>query len=363
MRNTCATTFGRLARSLLPFFAILTTPACAQERDWTETTTIDVAAAHRLLAENHPGAVPQLGDQAFVDALERAYDTALADAPAVSNEAQYRKVMANFARTFGDEHIAFFPLSGPASAQSAGQAGPTLRSAEPEIRMDTASASLLIKLPALDERARQAVERLRANLPRGPRPRTTVIDLRGNRGGDSAIGDAVIAEVYGESALRAVRTSGTDCPVLWRASPDNAQWLDKVAQSLRTEQPNRALAMEALAEEIRGAVAKGNPFSGGLPARCAQGTAAPAAARSPAAAPPAADVTVVTDGACFSSCLIFVERLLKLGARQQGEMTSQGNWYMEVRSVTLPSGLGQFSTPQKVDLRRPKALGPFIPTN
>lgn len=185
-----------------------------------------------------------------------------------------------------------------------------------------------------------------------------MIDLRGNKGGDSAIGDVVIAQVFGEESLQSLRADGTQCPVLWRASPDNAQWVQAVADRLRDSQPNRARGLDLVVQQMRAAIANRKPFSEEMPASCAK----PETPKASRTHPIRSDVTVVTDQDCFSSCLLLVERLLKLGARQAGETTSTGNWYMEVRSISLPSGLGRFSTLQKVDLRRPKALGPFMPT-
>jgi hypothetical protein len=68
-------------------------------------------------------------------------------------------------------------------------------------------------------------------------------------------------------------------------------------------------------------------------------------------------LVLVTDRACFSSCLIAASLFRQLGALHVGEATDMSTRYMEVREITLPSGLRTFSTLQKLAL----GVGDFGP--
>ncbi|HET9275361.1 MAG TPA: hypothetical protein VFN96_04760, partial [Gemmatimonadales bacterium] len=70
---------------------------------------------------------------------------------------------------------------------------------------------------------------------------------------------------------------------------------------------------------------------------------------------------LLTDHACFSSCLLLTPLFRLAGATHLGEATDFSTRYMEVRGLPLPSGLGSFSTLMKVSFGAPKRLGPFEP--
>jgi hypothetical protein len=94
-------------------------------------------------------------------------------------------------------------------------------------------------------------------------------------------------------------------------------------------------------------------------------TCAQPAARSQTAAPSLirAPVVVVTDAACFSSCLGTLEFFRKLGAIQVGQSTNADTHNSEVRDITLPSGLSMFTTLQAIMPDEPYQIGPFTPAD
>ena len=69
---------------------------------------------------------------------------------------------------------------------------------------------------------------------------------------------------------------------------------------------------------------------------------------------------LVTDRACFSSCLMAADFFRRLGALHVGEATDMSTRYMEIRDVVLPSGLRTFSTLQKVAIGTGD-FGPYEP--
>ena len=71
-------------------------------------------------------------------------------------------------------------------------------------------------------------------------------------------------------------------------------------------------------------------------------------------------LVLVTDRACFSSCLIAADTFRRLGATHVGEATDRSTRYMEVREIKLPSGLRTFSTLMKLALGAGD-FGPYAP--
>lgn len=58
---------------------------------------------------------------------------------------------------------------------------------------------------------------------------------------------------------------------------------------------------------------------------------------------------VLANGSCVSACLDFTDRVLMMpDVRLLGSATGGDGPYMEVRDETLPSGLAEVTSPQKV---------------
>jgi hypothetical protein len=72
---------------------------------WRAAAEQDVGAAYALLEENHPGALVEVGDTAFVRALEEGHATAAVRASTVTSYEGYAATLAAFADTLKDKHI------------------------------------------------------------------------------------------------------------------------------------------------------------------------------------------------------------------------------------------------------------------
>ncbi len=182
-----------------------------------------------------------------------------------------------------------------------------------------------------------------------------VIDLRGNGGGDSRHGRRLADLIYGAEHTAARLRHGSACAALWRASPGNAAHVRAFAAN--AQDPETAAWYAALADAIDRAVAEGRPFDEPIP-ECPPADPVAGPAPEPAYA---GQVVVVTDHACFSSCLLMVRDFRALGALHVGEATNAATRYMEVREIQLPSGLSSFSTLQKVVIGEDADIGPFAP--
>ncbi len=77
---------------------------------WRAATRADVEAAYTLIKENHPGALPEIGDTAFRAALETAHAAALTRAADVTSFEGYTATLAAFGVALGDKHIGSRPL-------------------------------------------------------------------------------------------------------------------------------------------------------------------------------------------------------------------------------------------------------------
>lgn len=455
--------------ALLAAFAF-TSPGPAAERsadDWRALTLADVNAAHGLVAQNHPGAAPEMGDAGFLQRLEASRALARERASRVVDFDGYAATLRGFASGLGDKHLGWKPARYPGSIRYPGfwidqkgadwvviatddpAAPPTgarlvaCDGAAPEVlarqrlvgfradpavlaQMRRAARWLLIDdgnpftplpgrcafeiggvvsdfqlawrpidIPLLNARAttlyprRSAGFGVRAFAGGGwisleqlsgqgaavvsevrsrwrelaPAP-MLVIDLRGNGGGDSSIGDDLARQLFGSRALDRLRSSAArDCNrAVWRASEGNLRTLEAYQQRFAARGPEVVAAFKAEAEAVRDALAAGRALSGPVDGCLAGAAPTILPATPPADAPYRGKVIVLTDGACFSSCLLMVDRFRGLGAIHAGQPTGGATWYMEVRDEPLPSGLGSFSVLGKVGLGAPRRLGPFVPT-
>lgn len=184
-----------------------------------------------------------------------------------------------------------------------------------------------------------------------------VIDVRGNGGGSSSYGDRLAKIVFG----RAPAYEGPPIRSAWRASKGNAAAMESEAKNAPQERPgdkDYAQWTRSTADMLHKAIAAGRPFA---PASPKKGETAPAFEDPAGGAPGEARVYLLTDNACFSSCLLMTASFKTLGATQVGRATNAATRYMESRGEQLPSRLGFFYILQKVSIGSPTRIGPFEP--
>ena len=431
-------------------------PASAQEANgWQMLARADAEAALALIAENHPGAAPELGDARFQALLAQARAHVAERLPKVDSFGGYSALLQGLATDFRDGHIWSNPVGvnwtkrnwagllivrrggqWVVGAQEAGEGEPPLVDARlvscdgidadrwarsrlglfggnPAIeanmaqrapsllldgnpfldrpkacvfagpagevgltlawrgidqaklqqvaagaqaparagmRVDKFAGGYWIGLETLNQSAGQVVEAVRSERDALRAAPMVVIDLRGNGGGNSAYGREIAELLAGEARVTAADVARPECSgAYWRATPDNLAALQAFAKSNPGSADRVAAMEEALATKQR--------FSPALPA-CVRD--AEVVAPKPAKLPRSAmrgRLVVLTDRACFSSCLITTNLLRRMGALHVGEATDMATRYMEVREIVLPSGLRTFSTLQKVAV----GLGDFGP--
>ncbi len=211
-----------------------------------------------------------------------------------------------------------------------------------------------IRLPRLNAEARDFVNGLRAQRRALRAAPWVVVDVRGNSGGNSAIGDD-LADLLGLPDDSPALASGGPS-MNWRASIANADAIASYPERLGGGFLGNS-SWRFQASRVRAAARRGDDFWPDLPDE------RPVVNPAPAAATPLADARVImlTDHVCFSSCLITADRFRRNGAAHIGGATSFSTRFLEVRRQDLPSGRASLSTVQKVALHWPEIWGPFEP--
>ena len=193
--------------------------------------------------------------------------------------------------------------------------------------------------------------------------RFVVLDLRGNGGGSSEMGREIEKALMGEAAVTArLGSAMTDCGSMeiYRATRGNLSQLEYM-QNQPFVAAGGAEVRNLVADEIgriRAALAAGHQFSDEL--HC---TTQPKQSETPPSPPPSllkGKLILLTDNACFSSCLAVTDDFRTLGAFHVGQTTDAATHFVDVREQYLPSGYSLFSTLQAVSGVTDQ-VGPFDP--
>lgn len=177
-----------------------------------------------------------------------------------------------------------------------------------------------------------------------------VVDLRGNRGGNSQLADGLYERLFSAEAiaefeernLQELGKSGGQAGKLYRVSQDAIDALRGTSRFM--SDPVRTMFLRA-ADQMGEALRKGDaliPDRAGSPVvdRSAAGSTQVSAARH------RKTIFVLTDAGCFSSCIIVFNKFKELGAIQVGEITGRNTRYAEnVFRARLPSRLGVLTLP------------------
>ncbi|MGE0174593.1 MAG: S41 family peptidase [Oligoflexales bacterium] len=185
-----------------------------------------------------------------------------------------------------------------------------------------------------------------------------VVDVRGNHGGNSSWGNAIIRALWGDEMFDTYRPKSEG--IKWRVSIDTYRYLSEdLLPMIKNQFGESSPEYVEFKNEIDGfkeALDRGdlwfNPYERGVRPE----TEKPEN-------PVKANVYFLTDPACFSSCLLFADRMRLLpNVVQIGLATRADTKYGEVRSESLPSGLATMMGPQKIFLGRLRTDNePYVP--
>jgi hypothetical protein len=225
-----------------------------------------------------------------------------------------------------------------------------------------------IGLQSLSGRSQTVLDSVAAHATEIRAARWVVVDVRGNGGGNSEWARRLAVLLVGEerttAAMRAAERemtgSGSLCGVSWRASADVEQTLEAYIRDMGPRLGESSIAQwRRDLDSIRVARRQGRDLAP-APRRC-ETAAVPGGGGALPASRMNGRLVLLTDHACFSSCLLFAGLFRAVGALHVGEGTDFSTRYMEVRGFPLPSGLGSFATLQKAAFGMPMRLGPFEP--
>jgi hypothetical protein len=348
---------GRTALACMAILILMTTMIFGWWRfgDWQSRAVQDIEFIHETILSHHPGPVDPDNPE-FMALMDEALARAMPLARSARSASDHHAAIDAYIDTFADGHLrAGFP----------GDAlGVFSRKRSDHARMSDATgvnitgSEAWITISSFNERSSpiaSITEAVEAQADTLRSLKTIVFDLRGNGGGDSSFARRISMALWTEEVFRdwvPVSAAGVD----WRATADNAAHVHGISQ--RHEERGRTRNAEywaRIAERLDAAVSAGDDY-------LRQNFTTREVTRT-IESPVSADVIVITDQACASSCLDFMDQLMALpGVLHVGAETSSDTQYIEVRHVDLPSRTGRLFFPLKVyrgRLRPPE--GTYVP--
>jgi len=216
-----------------------------------------------------------------------------------------------------------------------------------------------ISIEHLDAGAQPVIAEVKAKIDQIRGGAFVVVDLRGNGGGNDAYGlelaQTLMGQAYVDDVLGPQSGEG-DCDTVFRASAENEAALAKAAAAFaRTGDTAGQRGYERGARAVAAARAKGKGLTGAP--RCSSPPKPAVTHASLARAP----IVILTDVACFSSCIQMTQFFRDLGAAHAGQVTGADSHYSEYRDIVLPSGLSSASTLMGLMPDAPARIGPFVP--
>jgi hypothetical protein len=230
-----------------------------------------------------------------------------------------------------------------------------------EVRRFAEGAGYWISIPSFaigSEEVREGIQNILTTLEKdGDKIRSgeiIVIDVRGNGGGSSTLGDEIIAKLWGTATLDEAQPGGHY--VEWRVSAGNASFLRRVNlsrwENYAGEDDPAVRDYRKFVEEMEMAVTKGDIFY-------RRGKGESTDAKEPASGTRyqvKARVFFLTDNSCFSACLDFADVMRRIpGVVHIGLETKADAVYIDNRAVRLPSGHGMVGFSMKVYRNRQRA--------
>lgn len=188
-----------------------------------------------------------------------------------------------------------------------------------------------------------------------------VFDVRGNGGGSSQWGVNLASELYGKEYIDNVIEHAPDNSyALWRVSSENIAYLESINGSILTQFGADSEIFKDFyqtGQDMKASLLRGDTFVKQASSSEESETSiklTPKLITEPSLYK--GKTALLTDSYCGSACLDFADLSLSIpGLVHMGEETSADTVYMDIRMVTLKSGLGQFSLAQKVYRDRPRA--------
>lgn len=182
-----------------------------------------------------------------------------------------------------------------------------------------------------------------------------ILDTRGNNGGNSIVGSRLLFAI-----LKDAKPDHEDAKAYWRVSSLARATLESHSSSALQIEGKEGASYKwliSLIEAMEAATLRGDAFAEQLNISIKDDTEI-----SHDRLPFRGKLLLITDSHCNSACLDFVDEVMSVpGALHIGHTTNADTRYIDVGSVTLPSGLKMW-TPLKVWVgRRRQDNVPYVP--
>lgn len=223
-----------------------------------------------------------------------------------------------------------------------------------EVRRFGEATGYWISIPSFalgSEEVRQGIQHILTTLKKdGDQIRSgeiIVIDVRGNGGGSSALGDEIIATLWGTATLYEASPRGHF--VEWRVSAGNASFLRRVNLSRWEKYAGKedpaVHDYRKFVEEMEQAVTRGEIYYRRGKGESTDDEEPTSETRYHVKA----RTFFLTDNVCFSACLDFADVMRRIpGVIHIGLETKADAVYIDNRAERLPSGLGMIGFSMKV---------------
>ena len=317
----------------------------------TEQALQDLAFIVNQVVNNHPG-MYNIEDAHFAQNLYQYTNIARAQLlDSSTRPADCKKIINTFTQSFNDAHLRI--------EWNTGGKKKILKDSRSFSITEVAPKVWWITLPTfqdLNEKQQSELAQLKSQLSKIRNSRAIIFDIRGNRGGNSDIGRAIVSSLFGENytSYRVCLTKQSQA-IDWRA-PEilaHVQWLRK-----HIAQPNEHQKYDDIAQGIDKSIKHKNPFY----REKKKITALDHVEKKHTVE---AQIACIIHGENGSAALNFIDDLMAMQhpITLIGQTTNADRLYMELRMIDLPSNNGEFCHPVKVYRNRPrKDNQPYQPT-
>ncbi|HBL98626.1 TPA: hypothetical protein DDZ86_03215 [Candidatus Dependentiae bacterium] len=322
-------------------------PAVKEAKKWRKFALKDLEFMYGQILKHHPGPVNK-DDSTFSAHLVKFYKEGLTHLCGIKNEDDYWKVMQRFAHSFDDTHLRVFPIY----RKKTGESVKNPMDEMPYCEM-VCSDVYWIRIPTFGPTKDQqiALEEIIKIMPSLRKSKALIFDIHDNGGGNSEWGHEIISSLFSKDyADQQNDLLNKSVYVEYRVSPENlahwktiaeksskdfgvksesARWWERVCTQME-----RALKKGVALIRVSGEEEKGEPLF----------------VKEKFGHTVTAKIYAIVNRYCVSATLDFIDELkgLDYPITLWGETTGADSLYMDVRSINLPSGQGQFIIPLKV---------------
>lgn len=306
----------------------------------------------------HPGPANK-EDPDFTHRLHEASSSATLRADGINSLEAYRQLLRSYSESFKDPHV---------TVQFADKKYDNAPEVLPCTIQQIVSGMTWISIPtfSVTEANKTTFQTLIKQLPQLQNESCIIFDLRGNGGGDSSWGTRILTALFSEAwASARIEKLHQQEEVYWRASTENAAYLASLITTLDKQYGSDSpeiRCLKTLQHDMAQTAATHHQSLVREPSLMPPDNTPQD--KSVARCPVSGTIIAIIDRRCASAALDFLDELKAVypSAIFIGQTTGADSSYMEVRTVPLPSGLGNFTFPMKVYRNRARrADAPHIP--